>query len=167
MIRSSSSTTNPRGKRNARWTGLFERIGIDAGKFPAQTPRMAKKAEAKTATETQRRRVGKQPADAGSLKSGWLGASASLRQKPSALLDTRVVYCGDNLEQLAKLPDACVDLIYIDPPRPMQNEEGRMMKPVCFPILHSSFILLNSPVTGSFYYPCDWHAGHYVKVMLN
>ena len=25
--------------------------------------------------------------------------------KPSALLDTRVVYCGDNLEQLAKLPD--------------------------------------------------------------
>jgi hypothetical protein len=37
-------------------------------------------------------------------------------QKPSSLLDTRVVYCGDNLEQLAKLPDACVDLIYIDPP---------------------------------------------------
>ena len=36
--------------------------------------------------------------------------------KPSALLDTRVIYCGDNLEQLAKLPDACVDLIYIDPP---------------------------------------------------
>ena len=36
--------------------------------------------------------------------------------RPSALLDTRVVYCGDNLEQLAKLPDACVDLIYIDPP---------------------------------------------------
>jgi len=25
-------------------------------------------------------------------------------------------YSGDNLEQLAKLPDACVDLIYIDPP---------------------------------------------------
>ena len=36
--------------------------------------------------------------------------------KSSALLDTRVIYCGDNLEQLAKLPDACVDLIYIDPP---------------------------------------------------
>jgi hypothetical protein len=36
--------------------------------------------------------------------------------KPSALVDTRVIYCGDNLEQLAKLPDACVDLIYIDPP---------------------------------------------------
>ncbi len=36
--------------------------------------------------------------------------------RPSSLLDTRVAYCGDNLEQLAKLPDACVDLIYIDPP---------------------------------------------------
>ena len=42
--------------------------------------------------------------------------AASTRLKPSSLLDTRVVYCGDNLEQLAKLPDACVDLIYIDPP---------------------------------------------------
>jgi 16S rRNA G966 N2-methylase RsmD len=36
--------------------------------------------------------------------------------RPSSLLDTRVIYCGDNLEQLAKLPEACVDLIYIDPP---------------------------------------------------
>jgi len=36
--------------------------------------------------------------------------------RPSALLDTRVVYCGDNLEQLAKLPESSVDLIYIDPP---------------------------------------------------
>ena len=26
------------------------------------------------------------------------------------------MYCGDNLEQLSKLPDACVNLIYIDPP---------------------------------------------------
>jgi len=36
--------------------------------------------------------------------------------RPSSLLDTRVIYCGDNLEQLAKLPDACIDLVYIDPP---------------------------------------------------
>ena len=35
-------------------------------------------------------------------------------RKPSALVDTRVIYCGDNLEQLPKLPDACIDLIYID-----------------------------------------------------
>ena len=36
--------------------------------------------------------------------------------KPSSLVDTRVVYCGDNLDQLARLPAQCVDLIYIDPP---------------------------------------------------
>jgi DNA modification methylase len=36
--------------------------------------------------------------------------------RPSALVDTRVIYCGDNLDQIKKLPDACVDLIYIDPP---------------------------------------------------
>ncbi len=36
--------------------------------------------------------------------------------RPSALLDTRVIYCGDCLEQLEKLPEKCIDLIYIDPP---------------------------------------------------
>ncbi len=36
--------------------------------------------------------------------------------KPSSLLDTRVIYCGDNLEQLANLPPQCIDLICIDPP---------------------------------------------------
>ena len=41
--------------------------------------------------------------------------------RPSSLLDTRVVYCGDNLEQLQKLPDGCVDLVSIDPPPPPFN----------------------------------------------
>src|SRR2546430_17214136 len=45
-----------------------------------------------------------------------LGAMAKAAQKPSAVIDMHVIYCGDNLEQLKKLPDACVDLIYIDPP---------------------------------------------------
>ncbi len=45
--------------------------------------------------------------------------------KPSALVDTRVIYCGDNLEQLQKLPAACVDLIYIVPPfNSHRNYEG-------------------------------------------
>ena len=79
---------------------------------------------------------------------------AAPRLKPSALVDTCVVYCGENLEQLARLPD--------DPPRRMQKEECRMMKPARLPILHSSFPLLPLP-----YYHCDWHASHYVKVMLD
>jgi hypothetical protein len=43
-------------------------------------------------------------------------AAAAPTGRPSALLDTRVIYCGDCLDQLRKLPDGCVDLIYIDPP---------------------------------------------------
>jgi hypothetical protein len=43
-------------------------------------------------------------------------APAAPGGRPSSLVDTRVVYCGDNLDQLPRLPDGCVDLIYIDPP---------------------------------------------------
>jgi hypothetical protein len=43
-------------------------------------------------------------------------ASPSRTARPSALLDTRIIYCGNCVDQLAKLPDGCVDLIYIDPP---------------------------------------------------
>jgi hypothetical protein len=43
-------------------------------------------------------------------------AAAIPAGRPSALIDTRVIYCGDCLDQLRKLPDGCVDLIYIDPP---------------------------------------------------
>jgi hypothetical protein len=37
---------------------------------------------------------------------------ATSSRKRSPLLDTGVIYCGDNLDQLKKLPDACIDLIY-------------------------------------------------------
>ncbi|MBE0541062.1 MAG: site-specific DNA-methyltransferase [Verrucomicrobia bacterium] len=104
--------------------------------------------------------------------------------KPSALLDTRVIYCGDNLEQLQKLPDACVDLIYIDPPfNSNRNYEvfwGETKEKRAFEDRHAStqaYIDYMRPrcvelgrvlkKTGSFYYHCDWHASHYVKVMLD
>jgi DNA modification methylase len=35
--------------------------------------------------------------------------------KRPTVIDTRVIYCGDNLDQLRKLPDSCVDLAYVDP----------------------------------------------------
>lgn len=104
--------------------------------------------------------------------------------RPSSLLDTRVVYCGDNLEQLAKLPDTCVDLIYIDPPfNSNRNYEvfwGETKEKRAFEDRHAStqaYIDYMRPrcvqlarvlkKTGSFYYHCDWHASHYVKVMLD
>ena len=104
--------------------------------------------------------------------------------RPSALVDTRVIYCGDNLEQLKKLPDACVDLIYIDPPfNSNRNYEvfwGETKEKRSFEDRHEStqaYIDYMRPrcaelarvlkKTGSFYYHCDWHASHYVKVMLD
>ena len=33
-----------------------------------------------------------------------------------ASMTTKIIYCGDNLDQLHKLPAESVDLIYIDPP---------------------------------------------------
>ena len=104
--------------------------------------------------------------------------------RPSALLDTRIVYCGDNLEQLAKLPDKCIDLIYIDPPfNSNRNYEvfwGETKEKRAFEDRHAStqaYIEYMRPrcvelarvlkKTGSFYYHCDWHASHYVKCMLD
>ncbi|CAN5795243.1 site-specific DNA-methyltransferase [soil metagenome] len=111
-------------------------------------------------------------------------AKASPAGRPSPLLDTRVVYCGDNLEQLTKLPDACIDLIYIDPPfNSNRNYEvfwGETKEKRAFEDRHAStqaYIDYMRPrcvqlarvlkKTGSFYYHCDDHASHYVKTMLD
>jgi site-specific DNA-methyltransferase (adenine-specific) len=110
--------------------------------------------------------------------------AAKTEGKPSPLVDTRVIYCGDNLEQLKKLPEACVDLIYIDPPfNSNRNYEvfwGETKEKRAFEDRHAStqaYIEFMRPrcvelarvlkKTGSFYYHCDWHASHYVKVMLD
>jgi len=113
------------------------------------------------------------------------GASGSCpRRKRSAVVDTGVVYCGDNLDQLRKLPDGCVDLVYIDPPfNSNRNYEvfwGETKERRSFADRHAStqaYIDFMRPrcvelarvlkKTGSFYYHCDWHASHYVKVMLD
>ena len=107
-----------------------------------------------------------------------------MQPKPSPVIDTRVIYCGDNLQQLLKLPNECVDLVYIDPPfnsnrnyevfwgerKEVRAFEDRhestqayieFMRPRCIELAR----VLNR--TGSFYYHCDWHASHYVKVMLD
>jgi DNA modification methylase len=102
----------------------------------------------------------------------------------SPLVDTQVIYCGDNLDHLRKLPDSCVDLIYIDPPfNSTRNYEvfwEEASETRYFEDRHEStkaYIDYMRPrcvelarvlkKTGSFYYHCDWHASHYVKVMLD
>lgn len=111
-------------------------------------------------------------------------AGAPRRPRPSSLVDTRVIYCGDCLDQLRNLPDHCVDLIYIDPPfNSNRNYEvfwGERKETRAFEDRHAStaaYIDYMRPrcvelarvlkKTGSFYYHCDWHASHYVKVMLD
>src|SRR4051812_25077242 len=104
--------------------------------------------------------------------------------KRSAVVDTGVIWCGDNLEKLANLPDACIDLVYIDPPfNSNRNYEvfwGETKEKRSFEDRHEStqaYIEFMRPrcvelarvlkKTGSFYYHCDDHASHYVKVMLD
>lgn len=100
-------------------------------------------------------------------------------------MDTEVIYCDDNLKRLALLPANSVDLIYLDPPffsnrhyeviwgdeaevrsfedrwegginhyvgwmRERVMEMWRVLKPF-----------------GSLYLHCDWHASHYLKVMMD
>jgi DNA modification methylase len=104
--------------------------------------------------------------------------------RSSALIDTRIIYCGDCLDQLRKLPSASIDLAYIDPPfnsnRDYEVFWGETKEKRSFEDRHAStqaYIEFMRPrcvelarvlkATGSFYYHCDWHASHYVKVMLD
>ena len=101
-------------------------------------------------------------------------ALATRAGRASALLDTRIIYCGDCIDQLPKLPDDCVDLIYIDPPfNSNRNYEvfwGETKEKRAFEDRHGStraYIDYMRPrcvelarvlkKTGSFYYHCDWH----------
>lgn len=99
-------------------------------------------------------------------------------------LKTSAIYCGDNLEMLKDVPDESVDLIYIDPPfnsnrnyevfwsdsqekRAFDDRFGDAEAYISYmrPRIAEMHRVLK--VTGSFYYHCDWHASHYVKIMLD
>ena len=107
-----------------------------------------------------------------------------VRHRSSSAIDTQVVYCGDNLEQLGKLPDGCVDLVYIDPPfnsnrnyevfwgdtaekRAFNDRYGDSLAYITYmrPRIGELYRVLKK--TGNFFYHCDWHASHYIKVMLD
>jgi len=96
----------------------------------------------------------------------------------------QTVYCGDCLDILPCFPANCVDLIYIDPPfnsnrnyevfwgdvaekRAFEDRYGDAMAYIGYmrPRVEQLHRVLKP--TGSFYYHCDWHASHYIKVMLD
>jgi site-specific DNA-methyltransferase (adenine-specific) len=100
-------------------------------------------------------------------------------------METNVIYCGDNLDVLPKYVDPdSVDLIYIDPPfntsrkyevfwgeaqerRAFEDRFGDAMTYLDWmrPRIRELYRALKP--TGSFYYHCDWHASHYIKVELD
>lgn len=98
-------------------------------------------------------------------------------------MDSNVIYCGDCLLKLKEIPDNSIDLIYIDPPFSSnrdyvafwQEQEKRHFEDrfenvrayveYMTPRLKELYRVLKD--TGSFYYHCDWHASHYIKVLLD
>lgn len=99
------------------------------------------------------------------------------------MIETNIIYCGDCLKKLEQIPDESIDLIYIDPPfssnrnyvafwqeQEKRHFEDRFENVQAYleymkPRLIELYRVL-SP-TGSFYYHCDWHASHYIKMLLD
>jgi len=96
------------------------------------------------------------------------------------------IICGDCLEVLKKIESETVDLIYLDPPfSSNKNYTGiwdKTKEELSFDDSHwdegvkgyikwlrervdQCFRVLKP--TGSLYLHCDWHASHYIKVMLD
>jgi len=100
-------------------------------------------------------------------------------------METNLIYCGDNLEVLAKFPEKSVDLIYADPPffsnkhyeilwgngAEMKVYEDRWKGGINVYIewmkerLWQCYRVLKD--TGSMYLHCDWHATHRLRVAMD
>jgi len=102
-----------------------------------------------------------------------------------AYLETSTIYCGDNLEWLARFPGDCIDLIYLDPPffsnrfyeviwgdeAEVRSFEDRWEGGIHVYIewMRERMLEMRRVLkdTGSVYLHCDWHACHYLKVMMD
>ncbi len=100
-------------------------------------------------------------------------------------INTSVVYCDDNLERLRALPSESVDLVYLDPPffsnrnyeviwgdeaevRSFEDRwEGGIQVYINWMQERMEELHRVLKDTGSLYLHCDWHAAHYLKVMLD
>lgn len=102
-----------------------------------------------------------------------------------AALETGVLYRDDNLNRLRLLPDRSVDLIYLDPPffsnrfyeviwgdeAEVRSFEDRWEGGINVYInwMQDRMVEMHRILkdTGSLYLHCDWHASHYLKVMVD
>lgn len=106
-------------------------------------------------------------------------------ENQNKLWKTNKLICGDNLEELAKLPKESIDLIYIDPPFFTHKEyeviwgdeaevrsykdrwEGGIEHYISWlkPRVKAMYEVLKP--TGSFYIHCDWHADAHIRITLD
>jgi DNA modification methylase len=104
---------------------------------------------------------------------------------PVRYLETGTVYCEDNLHQLAQLPSNSVDLIYLDPPffsnktyeviwgdeAEVRSFEDRWEGGINVYIkwMRERVVEMHRVLkkTGVIWLHSDWHASHYLKVMLD
>jgi DNA modification methylase len=104
---------------------------------------------------------------------------------PVGYLETGVIYCDDNLHRLAQFPAESIDLIYLDPPffsnrqyeviwgdeaevRSFEDRwEGGIQVYVGWMRERLREIHRILKPSGSVYLHCDWHASHYLKVMMD
>jgi len=95
------------------------------------------------------------------------------------------LFCGDNLDFLVEMEKESVDLIYVDPPffsnrnyeiASSDETDKSSFKDRWEGGVHVYVDWMKQRVmelhrvlkpTGSFYLHCDWHAGHYLKVMCD
>jgi DNA modification methylase len=105
--------------------------------------------------------------------------------EPISFVEARTLYCADNLQQLVDFPSECVDLIYLDPPffsnrlyeviwgdeaevRSFEDRwEGGIQVYINWMKERMFELQRVLKPTGSIYLHCDWHAGHYLKVMMD
>lgn len=118
------------------------------------------------------------------VQPGKLPVIARIPAGPKHQLKPQTIYCGDNLVMLKEIPSESIDLIYIDPPfnsnrnyevfwgdtqekRAFNDRFGDAKAYIDYmrPRVTELYRVLKK--TGSFYYHCDWHASHYVKIMLD
>lgn len=104
---------------------------------------------------------------------------------PIGFLESSVIYCGDNLELMSQLPADSIDLVYLDPPfftnrqyeliwgdeAEVRSFEDRWQGGIEVYIawMRERVIEIKRVLkeTGSVYLHCDWHASHYLKVMMD
>jgi len=109
----------------------------------------------------------------------------NLEAKGKMAIETNLIYCGDNLEVLAKFPEKSVDLIYADPPFFSNRHfeiiwrNGAEMKVyadrwkggvnVYIEWMKERFWQCHRVLAdnGSMYLHCDWHATHRLRVAMD